>query len=74
MLSDMKSLFALGCFGLISVILASLALDALFAFIIMLFWNWLVPILWVGAPVLGYWETFGLLVLFNIIIGLIKAK
>ena len=70
----MKSIFAMGCFGLICVLLAALALDALFAFIIMLLWNWLVPIFWAGAPVLGYWEMFGLLVLFNIIIGLIKAK
>jgi len=38
----------------------------LFTFVVMWLWNWLVPELFNG-PVLGYWQTLGLLVLSKII-------
>ncbi|HYL02543.1 MAG TPA: hypothetical protein VEU54_03920 [Steroidobacteraceae bacterium] len=41
---------------------------AVFAFIVMLLWNWLVPELFHG-PRLGYWQTAGLLVLCRILFG-----
>ena len=37
-----------------------------FTFVVMWLWNWLVPELFNG-PVLGYWQTLGLLVLSKII-------
>jgi len=37
-----------------------------FTYVVMLLWNWLVPELFNG-PVLGYWQTLGLLVLSKII-------
>jgi hypothetical protein len=38
----------------------------LFTFVVMWLWNWLVPDLFNG-PVLGYWQTLGLLVLSKIL-------
>jgi hypothetical protein len=38
----------------------------LFTFVVMWLWNWLVPELFNG-PVLGYWQTLGLLVLSKIL-------
>ena len=38
----------------------------LFTFVVMWLWNWLVPELFKG-PVLGYWQTLGLLVLSKIL-------
>ena len=37
-----------------------------FTFVVMWLWNWLVPELFNG-PVLGYWQTLGLLVLSKIL-------
>jgi len=37
-----------------------------FTYVVMLLWNWLVPELFNG-PVVGYWQTLGLLVLSKII-------
>ena len=37
-----------------------------FTFVVMWLWNWLVPDIFNG-PVLGYWQTLGLLVLSKII-------
>ncbi len=37
-----------------------------FTFVVMWLWNWLVPEIFNG-PVLGYWQTFGLLILSKII-------
>ena len=38
----------------------------LFTFVVMWLWNWLVPELFNG-PVLGYWQTLGLLILSKIL-------
>lgn len=37
-----------------------------FTFVVMWLWNWLVPELFNG-PVLGYWQTLGLLILTKIL-------
>jgi len=39
---------------------------AVFTYLVMLLWNWLVPELFSG-PVVNYWQTLGLLVLSKII-------
>jgi hypothetical protein len=39
---------------------------ALFTYVVMLLWNWLVPELFSG-PVLGYWQTLGILILSKIL-------
>ena len=45
----------------------------LFTFVVMWLWNWLVPELFNG-PVLGYWQTLGLLVLSKILFSGIGGK
>lgn len=37
-------------------------------------WNWLVPLLWKTAPILDFWQTFGILVLLNIIGGILFKR
>ena len=41
------------------------------AWIAMLLWNWVMPIIWVGAPVMTFWPMWGLVELCSI---LFKAK
>ena len=43
-----------------------IAFLALFTYVVMLLWNWLVPELFSG-PVLTYWQTLGILVLSKIL-------
>jgi hypothetical protein len=45
-----------------------IAFLALFTYVVMLLWNWLVPELFTG-PVLTYWQTLGLLVLSKILLS-----
>lgn len=45
----------------------------LFTFVVMWLWNWLVPELFNG-PVLGYWQTLGLLILSKILFSGIGGK
>ena len=46
---------------------------ALEVFIFMLLWNWLVPLFWAGAPILGFWQSLGVWVFLSIIAGLFKS-
>ena len=41
---------------------------ALFTYVVMLLWNWLVPELFSG-PVLNYWQTLGILLLSKILLS-----
>ena len=41
---------------------------ALFTYVVMLLWNWLVPELFSG-PILTYWQTLGILVLSKILLS-----
>lgn len=45
----------------------------LFTFVVMWLWNWLVPDLFNG-PVLGYWQTLGLLILSKILFSGIGGR
>jgi len=45
-----------------------IAFLALFTYVVMLLWNWLVPELFSG-PILTYWQTLGLLVLSKILLS-----
>lgn len=47
-------------------VLMGLAALALFTYVVLLLWNWLVPELFNG-PELNYWQTFGILVLAKIL-------
>ena len=37
------------------------------ALIVQFLWNWLVPIFWTTAPILTYWQAFGVCILLSII-------
>lgn len=50
----------------------ALAAVAVFTFIVMVLWNWLVPELFHG-PRLGYWQSAGLLVLCRILFGSLRG-
>ncbi len=41
---------------------------ALFGFVVMALWNWLIPALF-GLTVIGYWQALGLVVLCRILFG-----
>ena len=56
-----KSVFYFGKFIVLGV--AGLAL---FTYVVLLLWNWLIPELFNG-PILTYWQTLGILVLTKII-------
>jgi len=45
---------------------------ALEVVIFMLLWNWIVPMFWVSAPELSFWNAWGLLILVNLILIIIK--
>jgi len=51
-------------------IIAPLAILAMvgFIFLVMLLWNWLVPVLFAG-PMINFWQTLGLLILSRILLG-----
>ena len=50
---------------IVAVIL--IVLSFLEALIVQLLWNWLIPIFWSTAPILTYWQAFGVCILLSII-------
>ena len=36
-------------------------------YVFMLLWNWLAPIFWSCAPILTFWQSFGIVILLGII-------
>lgn len=42
-------------------------LSALFAWIIMLLWNWAIPLFWINAPILEFWQVWFIFILLSII-------
>lgn len=56
--------FSIGCIIALVIIIG---LAALKGWIVSLLWNWLAPMFWTNAPVLGIWEAFGILFLLNLI-------
>lgn len=60
--------------GIISIITLAFLSGFITAAIVMWLWNWLSPIFWEGAPILGFWETWGVMILISIIVGLFRRK
>jgi hypothetical protein len=57
---------------ILAIVFGGLCLEA---WIVMLLWNAVVPLLWATAPTLGFWATMGLMLLWNILFGgTIKVK
>ena len=53
--------------GCIVVIVILVVLSFLEAWVVQLLWNWLAPIFWTTAPILTYWQAFGVCILLSII-------
>lgn len=56
-----------GCFSCLLFILIFVAVTLFLGWVLMSLWNWLVPIFWVAAPILTYWQATGIVVLISII-------
>lgn len=53
---------------LVYIPLFLIIVTAVMSFVVMLLWNWLMPVVF-GLPVLSFWQTVGLLVLCKILFG-----
>lgn len=49
------------------IILGVAIISAITGGIFMLLWNWLVPMFWSSAPILTFWQAWGLFILINLI-------
>lgn len=60
----------IGCLGIILMVILVFAiafgLSFFYAWIGMLLWNWVMPMIWAGAPVMTFWPMWGLLELCHI--------
>ena len=44
------------------------------AWIVMLLWNWIVPLLWIDAPLLTFWTAVGIDLLIGILFGACRIR
>ena len=56
---------SMGCCLFAAIIL--FALNFLEAWVVQFLWNRLAPIFWTAAPILTYWQAFGVCILLSII-------
>lgn len=54
----------INCIGIMAILVVVSFLEAL---VVQLLWNWLAPIFWATAPILTYWQAFGVCILLSII-------
>ena len=59
-------------FRIAFMILIGLSIVALLALAVMALWNWLIPAIFAGGPVITYWQALGLMVLAKILFGGLK--
>ena len=57
----------IGTVGCIFICIVVVALSFLEAWVVQLLWNWLAPIFWTAAPILTYWQAFGVCILLSIV-------
>ncbi len=43
-------------------------------FLLMILWNWLIPIFWINAPILNFWQSFGIVILLGLIGQIISRQ
>lgn len=59
---------------ILTAILAAV-ISAVKGSVFMLLWNWLIPIFWSSAPVLTFWQAWGLFILIRLTIrSQVKVK
>lgn len=61
-----SGLIEVGC-GCIVMLMVILGFSALGALILMYLWNWLAPLFWQTAPILTFWQTWGIVFLLSLI-------
>lgn len=66
-LKDMNTTSITGCFSCLLTILIFAAVTLFLGWVLMSLWNWLIPIFWVAAPILTYWQATGIVLLISII-------
>ena len=59
--------WALGILVLLVWLVLTFAIDCLLALFVMLLWNAIIPMLFIGVGNLWYWGAFGLILLCNIL-------
>ena len=61
----------MGCLGYILMIILVIAiafgLSCLYAWVAMLLWNWVMPMIWAGAPIMTFWPMWCLFELCGIL-------
>ena len=60
--------------GCLIVLVIAIALGALEGLVFMLLWNWLIPLFWTAAPILTFWQAWGICFLLNIIGNFFRSK
>lgn len=71
-MKDFKEIDNYTCVGCFIALLVVFIIGAICAFVVMYLWNWLAPLFWSSAPILGFWETWGVLILLGIIVNIFK--
>jgi hypothetical protein len=59
--------------AILLVFALAFAISCFEAWIFMLLWNWIIPLIWVNAPTFSFWIAFGILILVNLLFGGTKA-
>ena len=63
--------FFVGCLSILFIVIALGAIEGL---VLMLLWNWLAPLFWSTAPILSFWQAWGILILLNLIFSPFKSS
>jgi hypothetical protein len=53
--------------AILFIITLAIGISFLYAWIGMLLWNWVMPIIWTGAPTMTFWPMWGLIELCSIL-------
>ena len=56
-------------FRIVAMIFIGISIVALLGLAVMYLWNWLIPEIFTGGPVITYWQALGLMVLAKILFG-----
>ena len=71
---EFDSLMSWSGAGILFIICFAFIFGFVSAWVVMTLWNWLSPLFWEDAHILGFWETWGAIVLINIIVRLFRMK
>lgn len=60
--------------GCLFIIILCVIFGAFSGWIFMLLWNWLAPLFWASAPILTFWQAWGVCILISWISSLFRSK